>query len=127
MGGAGARGPCRRRDELLADIGIGGRLAAVVAARSRCWQREAPPAEGEPARRPRSFRHAVVVRGTRAWRCRSRTAQPDSGDAIVGHMRRDLAWWCSRWNAVSAARATRRSGAWIDLQWARLAGMYDGT
>jgi len=45
---------------------------------------------------------------------------------FVGHMRRDLAWWCTSWNAVTRSARDARSGALDRPAMAEdLAGMYD--
>ena len=121
----------RDRDELLADIGLGRRLAAVVARQMALLAaREAPPAEGEAAARPAvSVASApVVVRGTEGMALQiANCCNPIPGDAIVGHMRRDLGLVVHQLECRHAQRARRADPErWIDLQWAEdLAGMYD--
>jgi guanosine-3',5'-bis(diphosphate) 3'-pyrophosphohydrolase len=120
----------RDRDELLADIGLGRRLAAVVARQiALLAAREAPPAEGEPAR-PATITSTtpVVVRGTEGMALQiANCCNPIPGDAIVGHMRRDLGLVVHQLECRHAQRARRADPErWIDLQWAEdLAGMYD--
>jgi len=120
----------RDRDELLADIGLGRRLAAVVARQMALLAaREAPPAEGEAARPAVSVASApVVVRGTEGMALQiANCCNPIPGDAIVGHMRRDLGLVVHQLECRHAQRARRADPErWIDLQWAEdLAGMYD--
>jgi len=91
--------------------------------------REAPPAEGEPAR-PAAITSAtpVVVRGTEGMALQiANCCNPIPGDAIVGHMRRDLGLVVHQLECRHAQRARRADPErWIDLQWAEdLAGMYD--
>jgi len=120
------------RDELLADIGLG-------QAAWRPWWRQPdravwqparhPPAEGEPAR-PAAITSAtpVVVRGTEGMALQiANCCNPIPGDAIVGHMRRDLGLVVHQLECRHAQRARRADPErWIDLQWAEdLAGMYD--
>jgi GTP diphosphokinase / guanosine-3',5'-bis(diphosphate) 3'-diphosphatase len=120
----------RDRDELLADIGLGRRLAAVVARQMALLAaREAPPAENEAARPAVIVASApVIVRGTEGMALQiANCCNPIPGDAIVGHMRRDLGLVVHQLDCRHAQRARRADPErWIDLQWAEdLAGMYD--
>jgi len=121
----------RDRDELLADIGLGRRLAAVVARQiALLAARDAPPADGESAPRAAlgSGASPVVVSGTEGMAlAMANCCNPIPGDAIVGHMRRDLGLVVHRLECRHAQRARRADPErWIDLQWADdLAGMYD--
>jgi RelA/SpoT family (p)ppGpp synthetase len=120
----------RDRDELLADIGLGRRLAAVVARQMALLAaREAPLVEGE-APRPATIGAGtpVVVRGTEGMALQiANCCNPIPGDAIVGHMRRDLGLVVHQLECRHAQRARRADPErWIDLQWAEdLTGMYD--
>ena len=120
----------RDRDELLADIGLGRRLAAVVARQMALLAaRETPTAEGE-APRPATITSVapVVVRGTEGMALQiANCCNAIPGDAIVGHMRRDLGLVVHQMECRHAQRARRADPErWIDLQWAEdLTGMYD--
>jgi RelA/SpoT family (p)ppGpp synthetase len=119
----------RDRDELLADIGLGRRLAAVVARQMALLAAREPPAEGE-APRPATIGTGspVVVSGTEGMALQiANCCNPIPGDAIVGHMRRDLGLVVHQLECRHAQRARRADPErWIDLQWAdELTGMYD--
>ncbi len=118
------------RDELMADIGLGRRLAAVVARQMALLAaRDAPAADGEAARPALNVASApVVVRGTEGMALQmANCCNPIPGDAIVGHMRRDLGLLVHQLECRHAQRARRADPErWIDLQWAEdLNGMYD--
>ena len=118
------------RDELMADIGLGRRLAAVVARQMALLAaRDTPAAEGEAARPALNVASApVVVRGTEGMALQmANCCNPIPGDAIVGHMRRDLGLLVHQIECRHAQRARRADPErWIDLQWAEdLNGMYD--
>jgi len=118
------------RDELMADIGLGRRLAAVVARQMALLAaRSAPAAEGEPARPALTAASTpVVVRGTEGMALQmANCCNPIPGDSIVGHMRRDLGLLVHQMECRHAQRARRADPErWIDLQWAEdLNGMYD--
>jgi GTP diphosphokinase / guanosine-3',5'-bis(diphosphate) 3'-diphosphatase len=120
----------RDRDELLADIGLGRRLAAVVARQMALLAaRETPLAEGETPR-PATIGTGspVVVSGTEGMALQiANCCNPIPGDSIVGHMRRDLGLVVHQLECRHAQRARRADPErWIDLQWAEdLTGMYD--
>jgi GTP diphosphokinase / guanosine-3',5'-bis(diphosphate) 3'-diphosphatase len=120
----------RDRDELLADIGLGRRLAAVVARQMALLAaRESPPADGEAVRPPTiASGNPVVVSGTEGMALAiANCCNPIPGDSIVGHMRRDLGLVVHQLECRNAQRARRADPErWIDLQWAEeLASMYD--
>ncbi len=120
----------RDRDELLADIGLGRRLAAVVARQILLLSaRHAKTPDGEPARPvPSAAAAPVVVRGTEGMALQmANCCNPIPGDAIVGHMRRDLGLLVHQLECRHAQRARRADPErWIDLQWGEdLSGMYN--
>jgi GTP pyrophosphokinase len=123
-------GQARDREEILADIGLGRRLAVVVA---RQLAMGGPPAEegaGGQADRTRPSTPAaapVVIRGTEGMALQmAKCCAPIPGDAIVGHMRKDQGLAVHQTDCVYAARARRADpDRWVDLQWAdETAGSY---
>jgi (p)ppGpp synthase/HD superfamily hydrolase len=123
-------GQARDRDEILADVGLGRRLAVVVA---RQLALGGPPAEegtdGQADRtRPAAPAAApVVIRGTEGMALQmAKCCSPIPGDAIVGHMRKDQGLAVHQTDCVYAARARRADpDRWVDLQWAdETAGSY---
>jgi guanosine-3',5'-bis(diphosphate) 3'-pyrophosphohydrolase len=104
------------RDEILADIGLGRRLAAVVARQLLLG------ADGEVAgtERARGAVAPVVIRGTEGMAVQmANCCSPIPGDAIVGHMRKDQGLAVHQADCANAQRARRADPErWIDLQWA---------
>ncbi|MEF9943452.1 MAG: RelA/SpoT family protein, partial [Burkholderiaceae bacterium] len=88
------------REEILADIGLGKKLAAVVARQLSPRRNGAEPANnGGP----------VLIRGTEGMAVQmAACCHPIPGDAIVGHMRKG--------QGLSIHQAD--SDRWIDVQWA---------
>ncbi|MDL1860520.1 bifunctional (p)ppGpp synthetase/guanosine-3',5'-bis(diphosphate) 3'-pyrophosphohydrolase [Betaproteobacteria bacterium PRO7] len=107
----------RDRDEILADIGLGRRLAAVVA---RQLLLGAETEGGTGSERTRSAAAPVVIRGTEGMAVQmANCCCPIPGDAIVGHMRKDQGLAVHQADCANAQRARRADPErWIDLQWA---------
>jgi GTP pyrophosphokinase len=105
------------RDEILADIGLGRRLAAVVA---RQLLLGAETEGGAVTERARSAAAPVVIRGTEGMAVQmAHCCCPIPGDAIVGHMRKDQGLAVHQADCANAQRARRADPErWIDLQWA---------
>lgn len=116
----------RDRDEILADIGLGRRLAAVVARQLLL------PVAGAEGDRPRGAAEAVqaapvLIRGTEGMALQmANCCCPIPGDAIIGHMRRDQGLAVHQADCANAQRARRADPErWLDLQWADdIAGSY---
>jgi guanosine-3',5'-bis(diphosphate) 3'-pyrophosphohydrolase len=109
------------RQEILADIGLGRRLAAVVA------RRLAPPAAGsegehiaEQSRAAFAQAAPVTIRGSEGMAVQmARCCAPIPGDVIIGHMRKDQGLAVHQADCANARRARRADPErWIDLQWA---------
>jgi len=116
----------RDRDEILADIGLGRRLAAVVARQLMLGtlpaSSETSPGEAitETSRILLASAGPVVIRGTEGMALQtSNCCSPIPGDAIVGHMRKDQGLAVHQADCPVAARGRRADPErWIDLQWA---------
>jgi GTP diphosphokinase / guanosine-3',5'-bis(diphosphate) 3'-diphosphatase len=119
----------RDRDELLADIGLGRRLAAVVARQILLLtSRRGTAPDGEAPAAATGAAAPVVVHGTEGMALQmANCCNPIPGDAIVGHMRRDLGLLVHQLECRHAQRARRADpDRWIDLQWGEdLSGMYN--
>ena len=122
----------RDRDELLADIGLGRRLAAVVARQILLLTaRHQAPSDGESGKTAPVAAAAaapVVVHGTEGMALQmANCCNPIPGDDIVGHMRRDMGLLVHQIECRHAQRARRADPErWIDLQWGEdLSGMYN--
>jgi GTP diphosphokinase / guanosine-3',5'-bis(diphosphate) 3'-diphosphatase len=114
------------REEILADIGLGRRLAAVVA--RQLMLGSAPPgteptpgeAITETSRALFAAAGPVIIRGTEGMALQtSNCCSPIPGDAIVGHMRKDQGLAVHQADCPAARRGRRADPErWIDLQWA---------
>jgi GTP pyrophosphokinase len=116
-------GQAKDRDEILADIGLGRRLAVVVArqlaigsAPSEDNNETAP----ERSRTPPPAASPVVIRGTEGMALQmAKCCSPIPGDEIVGHMRKDQGLAVHQTDCAYASRARRADPErWVDLQWA---------
>src|SRR6185503_7778877 len=100
------------RQELLADIGLGKRLPAVVA-RRLLRQRE----DANAASRPDVG--SVVIRGTEGMAVQLATCcRPIPGDEIVGSIRKGQGLVVHALDCAAIARSRRNDpDQWIDVQW----------
>jgi GTP pyrophosphokinase len=107
----------RSRHELLADLGLGRRLPAVVARRLLL------KAEKEEARSssPRPAGASVVIRGTEGMAVQLATCcRPIPGDAIVGSMKKGQGLVVHTAECRHAARSRRvEPEQWLDVEWDR--------
>ena len=105
------------RQEVLADIGLGRRLPAVIARRLlRKTERE----EAKSGR-PRSAGAAVVIRGTEGMAVQlANCCRPIPGDAIVGSMKKGQGLVVHTAECRQATRSRRiEPDQWIDVEWDR--------
>jgi len=112
----------RDKDELLADVGLGRRLAAVLARQlSRIQSRSTPPGEGEAAGAAAAADAGPVqIQGTEGMALQmANCCTPIPGDDVVGNLRRDLGLVVHQSDCTHAQRARRADpDRWLDLQWA---------
>jgi len=102
-------------DDLYADVGLGRRLAQVVA-RAIALEMSARPAAAAFAPRPLP----IVIHGTEgmAVQCSS-CCLPLPGDAVIGHMRGGHGLVVHRTECEAAQRTRQRDAErWIDVEWA---------
>jgi GTP pyrophosphokinase len=109
------------RAALFADIGLGRRLAAVVArqlALAAGADITGDPSDGSAIP---SASVPVVVRGTEGMAVQmANCCHPIPGDSIVGHIRKGQGLAVHQADCVHALRARRADpDRWIELQWAR--------
>jgi len=110
------------REALLADIGLGRRLAAVVARQLALAAGRSEAAAGEPAGVAPAPLHApVMVRGTEGMAVQmANCCHPIPGDSIVGHIRKGQGLAVHRDDCAHAQRARKADpDRWIEVQWAR--------
>jgi guanosine-3',5'-bis(diphosphate) 3'-pyrophosphohydrolase len=120
----------RDRDELLADIGLGRRLAAILARQlhrisTRAIPGALPPGAGAEAAPGGAGSLApapppVQVQGAEGMALQmAGCCSPIPGDEVVGQLRRDLGLLVHRSECAAAERARRADPErWLDLQWA---------
>ncbi|MGH6624190.1 MAG: RelA/SpoT family protein, partial [Burkholderiaceae bacterium] len=108
------------RDELLADIGLGRRLAAVVA-RQLALAADADHAGQNDEARPPAAQVPVVIRGTEGMAVQfANCCHPIPDDPIVGHIRKGQGLAVHHSECGHALRARKADpDRWIELQWAR--------
>ncbi|HYA66784.1 MAG TPA: bifunctional (p)ppGpp synthetase/guanosine-3',5'-bis(diphosphate) 3'-pyrophosphohydrolase [Burkholderiaceae bacterium] len=117
------------RDELLADVGLGRRLPAVLARQlSRIHSRSTPagaPLASVTTAPPTPA--PVQIQGTEGMALQmANCCTPIPGDQIVGQLRRDLGLVVHQSDCIHAERARRADPErWLDLQWAEeLSGQF---
>jgi RelA/SpoT family (p)ppGpp synthetase len=100
----------RSREELLADIGLGKRLPAVVARR---LLKHADPAREETAA------GSVIIRGTEGMGVQLATCcRPIPGDAIVGSIKKGQGLVVHASDCRSIVRSRKKEpDQWIDVEW----------
>ncbi len=106
----------RNRDELFADIGLGRRLAGVVA-RRLVLVAPAPEVEGAPSEKTAAM--PIVINGADGVSVTlARCCRPIPGDSIFGHIQRGHGLVVHTTDCPTAERQkTRDPERWIDAQW----------
>ena len=101
-------GGARSREELLADVGLGKRLPAVVA--RRLLKRLDTHDEGKSA---------ITIRGTEGMAVQLATCcRPIPGDAIVGSIKKGQGLVVHQSDCASIARSRKNEpDQWIDVEW----------
>ena len=109
------------RDDMLADIGLGRRLAAVVARQLALGAATDGSEEESTARAAAAAPNVpVLVRGTEGMAVQMASCcHPIPGDVIVGHIRKGQGLAVHQAECFHAQRARRADPErWIELQWA---------
>jgi GTP diphosphokinase / guanosine-3',5'-bis(diphosphate) 3'-diphosphatase len=110
------------RNDLLADIGLGRRLAAVVARQLALGAvQENPDEDSASSRAAATSPHGpVLIRGTEGMAVQlANCCHPIPGDTIVGHIRKGQGLAVHQAECMHAQRARRADPErWIELQWA---------
>ena len=109
------------RAALFADIGLGRRLAAVVARQLALAAGADITGDPSDSSAIPSASVPVVVRGTEGMAVQmANCCHPIPGDSIVGHIRKGQGLAVHQADCVHALRARRADpDRWIELQWAR--------
>ena len=103
-------GGARSKEELLADIGLGKRLPAVVARR---LLKHADPAREE------AVSGSVTIRGTEGMAVQMATCcRPIPGDDVVGSIKKGQGLVVHSVDCASTLRSRRNEpGQWLDVEW----------
>jgi GTP diphosphokinase / guanosine-3',5'-bis(diphosphate) 3'-diphosphatase len=109
----------KSRQEMLADIGLGKRLAAIVA-RKLLAVSDQPPAEGRQA-------GSIVIRGTEGMAVQfAKCCSPIPGDPILGFIKKGQGLVVHTHDCPTARRSRGDPDKWIDVEWNPDAGrMFD--
>jgi guanosine-3',5'-bis(diphosphate) 3'-pyrophosphohydrolase len=108
----------RTRQEVLADIGLGRSLPAVVARR---LLRKAEREEAKAGHGPRAAGASVVIRGTEGMAVQiANCCHPIPGDAIIGSMKKGQGLVVHAAECKQAMRSRRNEPEqWLDVEWDR--------
>jgi GTP pyrophosphokinase len=100
----------KSRPELFADIGLGKRLAAVVA-RKLLAASEQPLAEGNAG--------PIVIRGSEGMAVQfAKCCRPIPGDAIIGSIKKGQGIVIHMHDCPTAAKSRTDPDKWLDVEWA---------
>ncbi|MCG6874624.1 MAG: bifunctional (p)ppGpp synthetase/guanosine-3',5'-bis(diphosphate) 3'-pyrophosphohydrolase [Betaproteobacteria bacterium] len=102
----------RSRQEILADIGLGKRLPAIVARELLVT----PGAEASDDSRPGG---SIVIRGSEGMAVQfAKCCRPIPGDPIVGFIKKGQGLVVHNHDCATAAKARSDPEKWIDVEWA---------
>ncbi|MEK7362052.1 MAG: bifunctional (p)ppGpp synthetase/guanosine-3',5'-bis(diphosphate) 3'-pyrophosphohydrolase [Pseudomonadota bacterium] len=103
-------GGARSRQEVFADIGLGKRLAAVVARKLLAASEQTQP-EGKSG--------PIVIRGTEGMAVQfAKCCRPIPGDAIIGSIKKGQGMVVHTHDCPTAARPRTDPDKWLDVEWA---------
>jgi guanosine-3',5'-bis(diphosphate) 3'-pyrophosphohydrolase len=104
------------RDEILTDIGLGKRLAAIVGRRLTEGSAQNPPPDGEPAKsRPSA---PIMIRGSDGMAVQiARCCRPIPGDPILGLIRKGQGLEIHTHECPAAAKTRSERDRWVDVEW----------
>jgi RelA/SpoT family (p)ppGpp synthetase len=99
----------RSRTEILADIGLGKRLAAIVARKLLSLTEQA--GDSKPA-------GAIVIRGSEGMAVQfSQCCSPIPGDPIIGYIKKGQGLVVHTHDCPTARRSRADSDKWVDVEW----------
>jgi RelA/SpoT family (p)ppGpp synthetase len=100
----------KSRNEVLADIGLGKRLAAIVA-RKLLALSDHPPAQGKQP-------GAIVIHGSEGMAVQfSKCCNPIPGDPILGFIKKGQGLIVHTHDCLTARRSRGDPDKWIDVEW----------
>ena len=101
----------KSREEVLADIGLGKRLAAIVARQLLALADHAPT--------DAKIQGSIVIRGSEGMAVQfARCCRPIPGDPIVGFIKKGQGLVVHTHDCPTAAKARGDPDKWIDVEWA---------
>jgi RelA/SpoT family (p)ppGpp synthetase len=101
----------KSREEILADIGLGKRLAAIVA-RHLLALADHPPAEGKA-------QGSIVIRGSEGMAVQfAKCCRPIPGDPIIGFIKKGQGLVVHTHDCPTALKARSDPEKWIEVDWA---------
>jgi GTP diphosphokinase / guanosine-3',5'-bis(diphosphate) 3'-diphosphatase len=104
----------KSREEILADVGLGKRLAAIVA-RQLLALADHAPAEA----RPQGAAASIVIRGSEGMAVQfAKCCRPIPGDPIIGFIKKGQGLVVHTHDCPIVARARTDPDKWIDVEWA---------
>ena len=111
-------GGAKSRQEVFADIGLGKRLAAVVARRLLVTSEQTQP-EGKSG--------PIVIRGSEGMAVQfAKCCRPIPGDAIIGSIKKGQGMVVHTHDCPIVARSRAEPEKWLDVEWAAEVGrMFD--
>ena len=110
MRSAGAK----TRDEVLTDIGLGKRLAAIVARRLN----EGAPVTETTGDAPKPRSAPIIIRGSDGMAVQiARCCRPIPGDPIIGLIRKGQGLEIHTHDCPAAARTRNERDRWVDVEW----------
>ncbi len=102
----------RSRQEIVADIGLGKRLAAIVA-RKLLALSDAHPSEGKFAA------GSIVIHGSEGMAVQfAKCCRPVPGDSIIGFIKKGQGLVVHTHDCTTAAKARGDPDKWLDVEWA---------
>ena len=109
---------CKAREEIYTDIGLGKRLAAIVARRLTDLQDEKTASDGEVPSRPRAPTPVLIQGGEGMAVQMARCCRPIPGDPIVGLLRKDqgLEVHLNDCPILTRNHSSERD-RWVDVEW----------
>ena len=104
----------KSREEILADVGLGKRLAAIVARQLLALADHAPADS-----RPQGAAASIVIRGSEGMAVQfAKCCRPIPGDPIIGFIKKGQGLVVHTHDCPIVARARTDPDKWIDVEWA---------
>jgi len=106
----------KSREEILADIGLGKRLAAIVARQLTASAGEAPADSRTQVTAPTA---SIVIRGSEGMAVQfAKCCRPIPGDPIIGFIKKGQGLVVHTHDCPIVTRARADPDKWIDVEWA---------